>query len=87
MTPISARSERTSMATAGVGSDQAGTRPCRRHTGRHHRVLDHVAGQSRVLAKHDAVAMAAALERQAGGHADPQSRFSAVIDGRVRRVT
>ena len=38
---------------------------------RHHRVLDHIAGKPCILAEHDAMAMAAALERQAGGHADP----------------
>ena len=38
---------------------------------RHHCVLDHIAGKSCVLAEHDAVAMAATLERKASGHADP----------------
>ncbi len=37
---------------------------------RHHRVLDHVPGQAGVLAEHDAVAVVAALEAEAGGHAD-----------------
>ena len=39
------------------------------------RVLDHVAGKPRILADHDAVAMVAALERQAGGHADLHGDF------------
>ena len=34
------------------------------------RVLEHVAGKPRILADHDPVAVIAALERQAGGHAD-----------------
>jgi len=63
------RRDRTKQEHVHAGGTQA----------RHHRVLDHVAGQSRVLAKHDAVAMAAALERQAGGHAD-RIAISAVIE-------
>ena len=42
---------------------------------RHHGVLDHVAGQPRVLAEHDAMAMVAALEGKAGGHADLHRHF------------
>ena len=49
------------------------------HAGRaeagHHGVLDHVAGKPRILADHDAVAVIAALERQAGGHADLHRDF------------
>ena len=37
---------------------------------RHHRVFDHVAGQPRVLADHDAMAMLAALKHQARGLPD-----------------
>src|SRR5690606_12702248 len=36
----------------------------------HQRILDHVAGTARILADDDAVAMVAALEGQAGRHAD-----------------
>ena len=49
------------------------------HAGRaeagHQRVLDHVARKPRILADHDPVAVVAALERQAGGHADPHGDF------------
>ena len=40
-----------------------------------HRVLQHVAGQPRVLADHHAVAVVAALERHAGSHADLHRHF------------
>jgi hypothetical protein len=60
-----ARSERVSIATAGVGIG-----PSRKHihadrgeTG-HQRVFDHVAGQSGILADDNAVAMPAILEQQ-----------------------
>ena len=41
----------------------------------HHGVLDHVAGQPRVLAEHHPVAVIAALEGQAGRHADLHRDF------------
>jgi hypothetical protein len=42
---------------------------------RHQRGLDHIAGQPRVLADHDAMAMVAAGEDAAGGHAGFQGDF------------
>ena len=73
ITPRSHRIERVSMATAGVGQ-RAGLEhvdPDRGESG-DQRGLDHVAGQPRVLADEDPVAMVAAPEDQAGGLADPQ---------------
>src|SRR5262249_36917606 len=41
----------------------------------HQRVLDHVAGEARVLADQDAVTMLAAMEQQTGGLADLQRQL------------
>ena len=61
------------MATAGVGigPSRNTSMPTAREAG-DQRVLDHVAREPRILADHHAVAVVAALEDSAGGHADLQ---------------
>ena len=71
MTPMSARNDRQSMATAGVGIGprRNTSMPVEVNPG-NKGVLDHIAGKPRVLADHDAVSMFAALECEADSHAD-----------------
>ena len=71
MTPTSARIARVRKPTAGVGNgpEQQHVHADRQEA-RRQRLLDHVAGQPRVLADHDAMAMVAAVEDLAGRHAD-----------------
>ena len=71
MTPTSARMARVSKPTAGVGKGpSSSTSMPTDEEPRPQRLLDHVAGQPRVLADHHAMAMVAAVEDLAGRHAD-----------------
>ncbi len=78
ITPRSARIERVSMATPGVGIG-----PSEQHVhadrgeARDQRVLDHVAREARILADHHAVAVVAALEDEA--------RRLPHLEGKLRR--
>ena len=63
--PTSARMERVSMATAGVGIGPSSSTSMP-HGGepRHHRIFDHVAREPGVLADHRPMAVIAALEHR-----------------------
>ena len=76
MTPRSQRMERVSMATAGVGMGPSNSTsiPTEVKPG-HERSFDHVAGEPRVLADDDPMAVIAALKREAGRLADPQGEI------------
>ena len=76
MTPRSARIERASTPTAGVGigpvsntSMPTEVKPATK------RGFDHVAGEAGILADQDAMAVFAILEHQPGGLADAQRQF------------
>ena len=76
MTPRSARIERASMPTAGVGIGpvQQHVHADRGEAG-DQRGLDHVAGEAGVLADQDAMAVLAVLEYQPGGLTDLERQF------------
>jgi hypothetical protein len=71
ITPTSARIERVRKPTAGRRQrTQQQDVHADRQEARRQRLLDHVAGEPRVLADHGAVTMAAAVEHLSRRHAD-----------------
>jgi hypothetical protein len=79
ITPRSARSERVSIATAGVGiGPSRKTSMTDRGEAGHQRVLDHVARKPGILADHHTMAMIAAAEERAGRLATRSARSGVI---------